>query len=69
MVNSSECPKSLLCISLRALTAFGKPLFLLNSLEILRIVEKECKNLIKWYYVKIHLFLELRVLFFPLNVT
>lgn len=27
VVNSSACPKSLLSIPLRALTAFGKPLF------------------------------------------
>lgn len=70
VVNSSACPKSLLYIPLRALTAFGKPLFSLNTLETLRMEEKKAKiSMIKWYCVKIHLFLELRVLFFPLNVT
>lgn len=41
MVNSSACPKSPLYIPLRALTAFGKPLFLLNTLETLRMVGKK----------------------------
>lgn len=43
MVNSSACPKSLLYIPLRALAAFGKSLFLLNTLETLRMVEKKEK--------------------------
>lgn len=41
VVNNSACPKSLLYIPLRALTAFGKPLFSLNTLETLRMEEKE----------------------------
>lgn len=61
VVNSSACPKSLLYIPLRALTAFGKALFSLNTLEN---GHKNAKiSMIKWYCVKIHLFLELRVLF------
>lgn len=43
VVNSTACPKSLLCISLRALTAFGKPLFSLNTLEILSS-KRKCKK-------------------------
>lgn len=41
VVNSSACPKSLLYIPLWALTAFGKPLFLLNTLETLRMEGKK----------------------------
>lgn len=74
VVNSSACPKSLLYIPLRALTAFGKPLFSLNTLETLRMEEKEEEkkakiSTIKWYCVKIHLFRELRAFLFLLNVT
>lgn len=58
VVNSSACPKSLLYIPLRALTAFGKALFSLNTLETLRMEEEEKAkiSMIKWYCVKIHLF-------------
>ena len=41
VVNSSACPKSLLYIPLRALTAFGRPLFSLNTLETSRMVGKK----------------------------
>lgn len=69
MVNSSACPKTLLHIPLRALTAFGKPLFLLNTVETWRGSEvekqKKAENLITRYCVEIHLLLELRVLCIP----
>lgn len=71
MVNSSACPKSLLYIPLRALTAFGKPLFSLNTLETLRMVGKKRKMLKsdKMVLREDSSFLRTKSPLFPLNVT
>lgn len=70
VVNSSACPKSLLYIPLRALTAFGKPLFLLNTLETLRMEEKKKLKSDKMVLCEDSSFLRTKSpLFFPLNVT